>query len=139
MLPSAPMPLAFLVLLAFELLGQSLQVVFHLPVPGPVLGMFLLAPALVAVEKGAMPAITATLEELKRLSHFLLSWMGLFFVPAGAGLLAERDLLAREWFPILVAVTGSTIISISATGLVMHFFLRPRPVHAGHQPERARP
>ena len=133
------MPMAFLVLMFFELLGELLRAIFHLPVPGPVIGMFLLAPALIAVEKGAMPAVTAMLEEVKRLSHFLLSWMGLFFVPAGAGLLAERNLLAREWLPILAAVTGSTIISISATGLVMHFFLRPSPFQAGRQPERARP
>ena len=126
----------FLILMVFELLGESLQGAFHLPVPGSVLGMFLLALVLVAAEKSAVPAVTAMLGDFNRLSHFLLSWMGLFFVPAGAGLLAERDLLARAWLPILAAVTGSTIISILATGLVMHFFVRPEPVRAGHQPGR---
>jgi holin-like protein len=138
MLPSAPCPWPFLVLMAFELLGEMLQAAFHLPVPGAVLGMFLLAPVLIAAEKSAMSMVGAASDALKQLSHFLLSWMGLFFVPAGAGLLAERDLLAREWFPILAAVTGSTIVSISTTGLVMHFFLRSRSVHADRQPERAR-
>jgi holin-like protein len=130
-----------LILMVFELLGESLQAAFQLPVPGSVLGMFLLALVLVAAEKSVVPAMTEVLEKLKRLSHFLLSWMGLFFVPAGAGLLAERDLLAREWLPILVAVTGSTIISMLATGLVTHFFLRPRPqlVHTNPQPGRLRP
>jgi holin-like protein len=130
-----------LILMVFELVGELLQAAFHLPVPGPVIGMFLLAAALIITEKGVVSAMTEVLENLKRLSHFLLSWMGLFFVPAGAGLLAERDLLAREWLPILVAVTGSTIISMLATGLVMHVFLRPRsqPVHTSPQLERLRP
>jgi holin-like protein len=129
----------FLILMVFELLGESLQGAFHLPVPGSVLGMFLLALVLVAAEKSAVPAVTAMLGDFNRLSHFLLSWMGLFFVPAGAGLLAERDLLARAWLPILAAVTGSTIISMLATGLVLHFFLRPQPVRIGHQARRLRP
>ena len=129
----------FLVLMVFELLGELLQAAFHLPVPGPVIGMFLLAAALILTEKGAVPALTVVLEKLKRLSHFLLSWMGLFFVPAGAGLLAERNLLAHEWLPVLAAVTGSTIISILATGLVMHFLLRPQSVHTSPQPGRVRP
>jgi holin-like protein len=129
----------FLILMVFELLGESLQGAFHLPVPGSVLGMFLLALVLVAAEKCAVPAVTVMLEDFKRLSHFLLSWMGLFFVPAGAGLLAEGDLLARAWLPILAAVTGSAIISILATGLVMQFFLRPQSVHTSHQPGRVRP
>ena len=132
------MPLAFLVLMVFELLGGALQTAFHLPVPGSVLGMFLLALVFVAAERSAMPVVTAMLEQLKRLSHFLLSWMGLFFVPAGAGLLAQRDLLTNEWLPILAAVTGSTIISLLTTGLVMHVFLRPQSVPISRQPGRVR-
>jgi holin-like protein len=129
----------FLILMVFELLGELLQAAFQMPVPGPVIGMFLLAAGLIITEKSSAPAVTAALENLKRLSHFLLSWMGLFFIPAGAGLLAERDLLAREWLPILAAVTGSTIVSILATGLVMHFSLRPRPTRTGHQSGQVRP
>ncbi|HEY2007444.1 MAG TPA: CidA/LrgA family protein [Rhizomicrobium sp.] len=132
------MLVAFLVLMVFEILGELLQAAFHLPVPGPVIGMFLLTPILIAAEKNAMPKIVALQDDLKRLSQFLLSWMGLFFVPAGAGLLAEKDLLAREWFPILAAVAGSTIISMLATGLVMHFFLRPRTLRTSRQPEQVR-
>lgn len=135
----AEMPIAFLVLMVFEILGELLQTMFRLPVPGPVIGMFLLAPILIAAEKSTMPKIAALQDHLKRLSQFLLSWMGLFFVPAGAGLLAERDLLAREWFPILAAVVGSTIISILATGLVMHVFLRPKSLRSGRQLEQVRP
>jgi holin-like protein len=89
-----------------ELVGELMQAAFRLPVLGPVIGMFLLATALFSMEKSTVPAMMAVLKDLKRLSHFLLSWMGLFFVPAGAGILAERDLLAREWLPILTAVMG---------------------------------
>jgi holin-like protein len=123
----AKMLVGIFILMFFELLGELLRTAFSLPVPGPVIGMFLLATVLLIAEKKRGPAIpTATQEPLQRLSYSLLSWMGLFFVPAGAGLVAQADLLKREWLPILAGVTGSTILSILATGLAMHFLLQPK-------------
>jgi holin-like protein len=131
------MPTGFFFLIAFELLGELLHAAFHVPLPGPVIGMFLLAAVLILAEKSARPAIVAAREPLERLSRPLLSWMGLFFVPAGAGLVAEADLLKHEWVPILAGVVGSTILSILATGLAMHFFLQHR--HAAPRPGHVRP
>jgi holin-like protein len=131
----AKMLAGIFILMVFELLGELLRTAFSLPVPGPVIGMFLLAAVLLIAEKKRGPAIlTATQEPLQRLSYLLLSWMGLFFVPAGAGLVAQADLLKREWLPILAGVTGSTILSILATGLAMHFLLQPKSAapHPGH-------
>jgi holin-like protein len=135
----AEMLAGFFILMVFELLGEVLRAAFRLPVPGPVIGMFLLAAVLITAEKnGGGPAIVkAAQEPLQRLSHSLLSWMGLFFVPAGAGLIAQADLLKREWLPILAGVAGSTILSILATGWTMHFFLQPRSI--APQPGHARP
>jgi holin-like protein len=131
------MPTGFFILIVFELLGEFLHAAFRVPVPGPVIGMFLLAAILILAEKSARPAVVATRVPLERLSHSLLSWMGLFFVPAGAGLVAEADLLKREWLPILAGVVGSTVLSILATGLAMHFFLQHR--NTAPQPGNVRP
>jgi holin-like protein len=128
----------FFILMVVELLGELLRAAFHVPVPGPVIGMFLLAAILIITEEGREPAIVAaTQEPLQRLSHSLLAWMGLFFVPAGAGLVAQADLLKREWLPILAGVIGSTILSILATGLTMYFLLQPR--NTAPQPGHMRP
>ncbi|MFT8676143.1 MAG: CidA/LrgA family protein, partial [Acetobacter sp.] len=40
------MPLALFILVGCELLGEIIRTTCHLPVPGPVVGMFLLAGAL---------------------------------------------------------------------------------------------
>jgi holin-like protein len=52
--------------------------------------------------------------------------MGLLFVPAGVGIITEGDLLRREWLPIIVALVGSTLIGLVATGWLMHR-LAPKP------------
>ncbi len=109
------MLLAVLVLMGCQLIGQGLRDALDLPVPGPVVGMFLLATVLVC--RGGKSRIPSPLETT---AETLISCMGLLFVPAGVGIIAEAPLLGRQWFPIAAAVIGSTVLSLGVTGLVMH-------------------
>lgn len=109
---------AFCTFLGFQLLGEFLRAVLHLPVPGPVLGMLLLAAALAWRGYGLQDVPQPT--PLDRTAGALLDHLGLLFVPAGVGIVAEMDLLRREWLPILGAVIGSTILSLAVTAFVMH-------------------
>ena len=108
------MPAAFFILIACQLLGESLRLLLALPVPGPVIGLFLLAGALAWRDADAAPT------PLDRAASALLTYMGLLFVPAGVGLITELDLLRREWLPIVGGLVGSTLLGLVVTGLVMH-------------------
>ena len=116
------MPTALLILVGCQLVGELTRDAFQLPIPGPVIGMFLLAAALgmraKATRNAAAPA------PLKTAAGTLIANMGLLFVPAGVGIIAEFGLVRKEWLPIVVAVVGSTILSIAVTGLVMHWITR---------------
>ncbi len=112
------MPSAIFILIACALIGEALRGAVHLPVPGPVIGMFLLAGALIAGAR-RMPAATSLRASLDRTAETLISHMGLLFVPAGVGIIAQADLLRQEWLPILAAVIGSTVLSLIVTALVM--------------------
>ena len=111
------MPTAILCLILCQLAGQVVSAAARLPVPGPVIGMFLLA-LLLVLRGGRIPA------ELDRMAEALVGTMGLLFVPAGVGIIAEGGLIQREWLPILAAVVGSTILSVAVTGVVMHLMSR---------------
>lgn len=114
---------AFLVLLACELAGDLLRQILALPVPGPVIGMSILAAVLVFRRKGPRSAITDGLEHT---AETLIRHMGLLFVPAGVGLIAEIGVLRSEWLPIAAGLIGSTLLSLAVTGLVMHWSIRRR-------------
>ncbi len=74
--------LAFLLLM--QSAGEALSHFLHLPVPGPVVGMVLLLPALQwgAVQRAVAPA-----------AGFLLTHLSLLFVPVGVGVMTHLDLL----------------------------------------------
>ena len=108
---------SYLVLLLFQLGGELLRKAAHLPLPGPVLGMVMLAVWFIA--RGKTPD-----EPMNRASGSLLNWLGLLFVPAGVGVVANLELLRSEWLPITVALVGSTMLTLLTTAWVMHRFTR---------------
>jgi holin-like protein len=109
---------AFLSLVGCQLVGELIRQALHLPLPGPVIGMFLLATVLGL--RGRRTNKAAIPQSLDTMAETLIAYMGLLFVPAGVGIVAQLGLLRQEWLPILVGVLGSTILSVAVTGLVMH-------------------
>jgi holin-like protein len=126
------MPAAIFILLGCQLAGEVVRAAFHLPIPGPVIGMFLLAAGLAWRQRGGAGDERVGMSServsqaapLERVSDALISHMGLLFVPAGVGVIAEAGVLRTQWFPILAALVGSTILSLMVTGLVMHWVSR---------------
>lgn len=113
---------AFLVLIASELVGEVARNGFDISVPGPVIGMFFLAGILaLRKDKPGKPAIP---DALRRTAETLIRHMGLLFVPAGVGIVAELGLLRKEWLPVAAGLIGSTIAGLAVTALVMHWMTR---------------
>ncbi len=107
---------SILILLAAQLAGEGLHRALHLPLPGPVLGMALLATILLLRKREPDAALVQT-------SNSLLRWLGLLFIPAGAGVVANLGLFRTAWFPVVVALVVSTALTIAVTALVMQWLL----------------
>ncbi|HEY1941019.1 MAG TPA: CidA/LrgA family protein [Roseiarcus sp.] len=116
------MPTALAILVGAQLVGEILSRLFHLPLPGPVVGMFLLAVALV-LRGGSRPENAAP-GALADTANALVGNMGLLFVPAGVGIISEVGVLRSEWLPILAGMVVSTALSLVVTGLVMQHVSR---------------
>lgn len=79
-------------------------------VPGSVIGMMLLFMALVF--KKVKPA------KVKRISTLLTDNMGLFFVPAGVGLMTSLGVISQYWLIIVTASVISTVLVIATVAIV---------------------
>lgn len=111
---------AFAGIFACQLLGEFVVRAFALPLPGPVLGMFLLFAALVA-RGGAVPS------QLGGAADGLLGHLSLLFVPASVGLMVYLDLLAANALTLIAAVAVSTALAQAATALAFRFLARAKP------------
>lgn len=47
--------------------------------------------------------------------------MGLFFVPAGVGVIAQIQRIRLEWLPITAALVLSTLLSLVVSALMMQW------------------
>lgn len=110
--------LGVLVLLAFA--GIGARQIFHLTLPGPVIGLALLAVIFLAVERLHAWSHAHLSVHVVPVGRLLVSHMGLLFVPAGVGIIAEGDALRHAWLPIMAALVGSTLAGLVATGWLMH-------------------
>ncbi len=109
----------FCTLLLFQFAGMVLKAGTRSQLPGPVIGMALLALWLLFRSKQPQ-------ESLERAAGGLLSVLGLLFVPAGVGIMVNLAILRSAWLPLTVSLVGSTLISLAATAWVMSSLQRRR-------------
>ncbi|WP_035052948.1 CidA/LrgA family protein [Andreprevotia chitinilytica] len=105
-------------LILFQLAGELLSRGFGLPIPGPVMGMLLLA-AWCLIQRG-------TDERVAKVAEGLLGYLGLLFVPAGVGLMALGPMLKANGLAIVAVVLVSLVVTLSVTGLLLKWLLARR-------------
>ena len=97
-------------LLLCQSAGEALARLFGLPLPGPVLGLLLMAallrwaPVRGPVEAAATP---------------LLQHLSLLFVPVGVGVVAHLGLITQYGLRMALALVLSTWIGLAVTALVL--------------------
>lgn len=107
-----------LMLLACQLAGEAVAKSLGIGIPGPVLGMALLAAILIwrpGLDRVVAPAAGA-----------LLTNLSLLFVPAAVGVVQVLPLLASEGVAIAAALLVSTTASLIVTALTFRAVVRWR-------------
>ena len=97
-------------LMGFSLLMNRLAVWMHLPVPGSILGIFVLFLLL--------HFRIVKLEWVELGANWLLAELLLFFIPAAVGVMNYIPLLEQDGMRILAVVVLSTLIVMTSSGLL---------------------
>lgn len=100
-----------LVLLFFQCVGEAVKLLTGVPLPGSIIGMFLLFFALCLRQE--VP------EGLGRASQQLIRHLGLMFVPPSAGLFFLGPQFNDQWPAIIVALVVGTLVSLAFSGWLM--------------------
>lgn len=98
----------FFVLFGCLALGEIIVWATGVHLPSSIIGMLLLT--------AFLKIGWVRLEWVNRLSEFLLSNLGFFFVPPGVAIMLYTDILQKEFLPIALATIISTMLVLVATG-----------------------
>ena len=113
--------LQILLITGLSQLGQWLSHTFSLPLPGNLIGMFLMLALL----------FSGLLKEshIQEGADLLLKYMSFFFIPAGVGLLAHLELIQSTWLPWLLTLLSTTLIVLIATAKLVDFLIGKAHAH----------
>jgi holin-like protein len=116
---------ALALLLVCQLIGEIVTRALGLPVPGPVIGLALLAVgAIVHARVTGAEASAIEKTDLGATASALLGSLGLLFVPAGVGIVQQLPLIGAYALAIFVALLVSTVLTLLVTVYVFIFVKR---------------
>ncbi|MBV4368471.1 CidA/LrgA family protein [Erwinia sp. BNK-24-b] len=104
-------PLQVVLYIGFFIVAQQLVDWLHLPLPANIVGMLLL---LALIMLRILP-----LNWVKAGSRWLLAEMLLFFIPAVVAVVNYSQLLRVDGWRIMIVITISTLLVLTATALVV--------------------
>lgn len=110
-------------IMTFWMTGEAFARLFGLPVPGSVIGLFLVLALLAAgwIKPAAM----------RRGAQWFMAEMLLFFIPAVLAVLDHREFLGLLGLKLLAVIVTGTLIVMGATALAVELVLRLTAVRGG--------
>lgn len=99
------------IILGFQTLGELLNRLLNIPVPGPVIGMILLL--------GAFFVWDGLIDRIRPTAGVLLAHLSLLFVPAGVGIIRHGERFMKEGINIALTITITSIITMLVTVVVI--------------------
>lgn len=102
----------------FSFLGEivSTLIASFIAIPGSVIGMVLLFIAL--------HFKWLRVDQVDEIGTWLTDNMGIFFVPAGVGLMANFGILANTWWQLVIIMVVTTILMMGFVGRIVQFIKR---------------
>ncbi len=110
---------SFAVLIAFQLIGMLITALIGWQIPGAVVGLVLLAGALLAGRRGRV----WRQERVAPAADSLLEVLPLLFVPAGVGVVSYLPQLGENLLAVVVALAGSWAVTLLSTGGLLQLLL----------------
>ncbi len=104
------------IIFAIYLLGEGISLLLPFNFPGSIIGMFLLFTAL--------SRQWLKIEDIRRVSDFLLKHMALFFIPAGVSVMSSFALIEKELTPIILTLIFSTLFMLGFIALIVDLLVK---------------
>lgn len=103
----------FMLICLFAVIGEALSTFFKLPIPGSIIGLFLL---LIALQLKWI-----RLRHIHAVAEFLIANMTILFLPAGVGIMERWNAISANIVPIILIIMGALFLNIVVIAVVVGF------------------
>jgi len=100
-----------MIIFMISLVGEGISSVFHLPVPGSIIGLVLLFLAL--------QFKLLRLRHISMVGNFLLANMTILFLPPAVGIMDKFQVIAPYLLPIMLIVLGAIVLNVCVIAVVV--------------------
>ena len=100
-----------MIIFMISLVGEGISSVFHLPVPGSLIGLVLLFLAL--------QFKLLRLRHISMVGNFLLANMTILFLPPAVGIMDKFQVIAPYLLPIILIVLGAIVLNVCVIAVVV--------------------
>ena len=102
----------------YQLLGEVIQKIFEIKIPGPVIGLILLLLSFIIFSKKIIRS-KKIIKEISVTSNQIINYLSLLFVPIGVGVVMHIDYLGDNLFKIFSIIIIGTLATLVFTAFVM--------------------
>ncbi|WP_310832729.1 CidA/LrgA family protein [Paenibacillus pedocola] len=117
-------------LYVFYLIGDYLQKLLHLPVPGSIVGLLLLFVLLL------LRIVPVKL--IENGSSFILAYLPMFFIPATAGIMNHLDIFSGRGLLLIAILVVSSVLTMVVTAHSSEWIAGLSASRSSRRPYRAR-
>ena len=100
-----------MIIFMISLVGEGISSVFHLPVPGSIIGLVLLFLAL--------QFKLLRLRHISMVGNFLLANMTILFLPPAVGIMDKFQVIAPYLLPIILIILGAIVLNVCVIAVVV--------------------
>ena len=111
----------FFVILLFQLIGEVIQKLFALVIPGPVIGLIFLLFPLIYLRRVKMKKILNLKKDVMSTATAITSYLSLLFVPIGVGVVMHISYLEKNLYQVLGVVVIGTMLTVGITAKLMEY------------------
>ena len=106
------------IIFSYQLLGEAIQKIFEINIPGPVIGLILLLLSFIIFSK-KLTQSKKIIKEISVTSNQIINYLSLLFVPIGVGVVMHIDYLGDNLFKIFSIIIIGTLATLVFTAFVM--------------------
>ena len=110
---------SFFIILLYQLVGETIQKLLNIIIPGPVIGLVLLLITFIFIKKFKDKKVLQIKKDVIKTGNIIVSHLSLLFIPIGVGVVMHISYLGENLFQVFAVIVIGTLLTVAFTAKIM--------------------